>query len=164
MMFLAGTRNGRETRKRIVEAVRENPGVNKSDLARMLGHSWGTMSHHIQSLARRGDLRPFRDGRELLLFPPDIPGSRLRQLAAMQGDVPVEILQHLTRSERGIQELCTLLGRSRKVVRRTLQDMDDAGLVGRGPGLHGKFFLRDQNWGKLVESPHVPLELLDGRR
>ncbi len=165
MIFLAGARNGRETRRRIVEAVRKNPGVNKSDLARKLGHSWGTMSHHIQSLSRRGELRPFRDGRELLLFPPDIPGSQLRQLAALQGEAPVAILGFLRRNERGIQELCTLVGKSRKVVRKILHDMDEAGLVARGPGLHGKFFIVESEWANLIEHPSAPtLELLRGER
>ena len=150
MIFLAGTRNGRETRRRILEAIERDPGVNKSDLARRLGHSWGTMSHHVQRLARQGHLRPFRDGRELLLYPAAVPRSRLRQLAALQGDVPVRILALLAQSERGVQELAGLVGSSRKVVRRSLQHMDEAGLVGRGPGLHGKFYLREPDWADLV--------------
>jgi predicted transcriptional regulator len=151
ILLMAGTRNGRETRERILDAVRRDPGVNKSDLARRLGHSWGTMSHHIQRLTRQGQVRAFRDGRSLLLYPADVPVSHLRQLAALQGEVPLKIMDHLAKGERGIQELVGLVGSSRKVVRRTLQHMDEAGLVGRGPGLHGKFFLREQDWERIVD-------------
>lgn len=158
ILLLADTRNGRETRARIMEAVRRDPGVNKSDLARRLGHSWGTMSHHVQRLTRQGQVRAFRDGRSLLLYPADIPGSHLRQLAALQGEVPVKIMGLLSECERGIQELVGLVGSSRKVVRRTLQHMDEAGLVGRGPGLHGKFYLRQHDWADLVDR-YAPMDL-----
>lgn len=151
ILLMAGNRNGHETRERILDAVRRDPGVNKSDLARRLGHSWGTMSHHIQRLTRQGQVRAFRDGRSLLLYPADVPVSHLRQLAALQGEVPVKIMDLLAKGERGIQELADLLEASRKSVRRALQHMDEAGLVGRGPGLHGKFYLREPRWNDIVD-------------
>ncbi len=161
LVMLAGTSSGRAVRLRIQEAVRKHPGMSKSDLARHLGQSWGSMSHHVRRLAHQGDLRSFRDGRVLRIFPPDVPSGCLRQLAALQHEVAVEVLQLLADADRGIQELVDRVGCSRKVVRKVLQDLDGAGLVERAPGAHGKFHLLEPEWGDLLHrygtvSPQPP--------
>jgi len=57
------------SQKLILEAIRKNPGLSQSDIARMLSVSRMVVSYHVSSLEKLGLVEGHKEGRESLLYP-----------------------------------------------------------------------------------------------
>jgi len=92
--------------------------------------SWGSASHHLRVLARRGELRTVDEGREVRLFPPGVSQQHMRWLGVLHDGVNQSILRDLERHPgAGIKDLSQSLQASRRVIGRHLAVLSDEGLV-----------------------------------
>ncbi|MCU0799437.1 MAG: winged helix-turn-helix transcriptional regulator [Candidatus Thermoplasmatota archaeon] len=57
------------SQKLILEAIRKNPGLSQSDVARMLSVSRMVVSYHVSGLEKLGLVEGHKEGRESLLYP-----------------------------------------------------------------------------------------------
>lgn len=133
-------RRGDETRNRLMEVIQGEPGINKMTLCERTGLAWGTVFRHIKLLEERGVLEVRRDGRETQLFPVTVPIEQRRWLAVLRDDEASALFSAVReRGEARIQELAGELGMSRKVVRRYLRTLCDAGLLRRSSHYHPRY-------------------------
>ena len=51
------------TRARLLALLAERPGMTRADLRRETGLAWGTVAHHLRSMAERGEVEAHRVGR-----------------------------------------------------------------------------------------------------
>jgi predicted transcriptional regulator len=117
-------------RDRLLRLVNDRPGLNKSALCAHLGVAWGTVAYHTRILSAAGLLDSEAHGREVFLFPPSLDGGVRRRVRALRMPESDRVLQALSSvREASLLELSRLAGLSRKVVRRRLQELMDAGLV-----------------------------------
>ena len=130
-------RDGEKTRQRILDCVRQAPGIIKSDLARSLGLGWGTVSYHLKWMARAGFIVLQRPRKELRIFPAEMPRQKIQVLAILSEGTASKILHSLRENPGQNQsDICSSLGLARKVVRRQLEILDQGGLVERHDGPH----------------------------
>jgi predicted transcriptional regulator len=135
MMFMASSRDGNDSRQKILAAVREDPGLNTSLLAQRVGLSWHTTIYHVLVLQRRHQVETELAGRERRVFPAGIPDLHRGWLAVLRNPNAADVLRLMLHGERhSIPELSLRSGRSHKVIRRQIANLVSAGLVQR----HGK--------------------------
>lgn len=133
-------KRGDETRDRLLEVIQDVPGINKLELCQRTGLGWGTVFRHVKILEERGDLEVLRDGRATQIFPAAVPPEQRRWLTALHDDEAEALLEEIQkRGEGRTQELAGDLGISRKVVRRHLSVLCDAGLLRRSDDYHPRF-------------------------
>jgi predicted transcriptional regulator len=138
------TRDGPATRARILEFIRANPGLHKSEVCRQLGLSWGTVGYHMRALESSGLVKPMAERREVRFFAAGTPERHMRWIAALRQAQGTDVLGSLARSPgRGIAELSRELLTSRKVVRRHLTTLDEAGILADDGGARPRFLLGD---------------------
>lgn len=134
--FLAGIHDGRGNRQRIIAAIRADPGIHVSLLAKRVGLSWRTTLYHVVILQGQGVIDSDRKLRERRLFPTEVPALHRAWLSALRNDNAIEVLRLLAASPlQSIPDLSHRLGSSEKVVRRQVANLVNAGLVER----HGHF-------------------------
>lgn len=51
------------TRARLLALLSQRPGMTRADLQRETGLAWGTVAHHLRSMAERGEVEAHRVGR-----------------------------------------------------------------------------------------------------
>ena len=118
------------TRQRLLALVAAQPGINKSRLCAGLGVAWGTVAYHVHILATSGLIDVEAVGREVNLFPRGLSESQRRLLKALREPTALQVVEALGLvRETGLQDLSAQLGVSRKVVRRHLAQLLQAGLV-----------------------------------
>jgi DNA-binding IclR family transcriptional regulator len=131
-----------DTRQRVLEAIRQRPGVTRTDLCRHTALSWGAVHHHVRWLLREGAIRQRRAAKQAILYPADTRTDLIPYMRLLREDVPPQILHELAvQPDSGIQEISRSLTQSRKVIRRYLSTMVQAGLVARSQGYRPKFHL-----------------------
>lgn len=139
---MRGRHRRHPTREAILDLVIETPGIHKSELCRRLELSWGTVSHHVSMMSRNGLLDAVRNGRELSLFPPQVAERFQTVFLALREDGSNELLALLASGKpQPLSSLSRALNCSRKVVRRQLAQLQEAGVVHRGTGHLGRFYL-----------------------
>jgi predicted transcriptional regulator len=137
-------RDGELTRARILAHIEGDPGVHKSALCRELGLGWGTVCYHVRVLGESGHINAFTHGREVFLFPGRVAEQQMRWIAALREDVGKHILDELGQQPGSrLKDLSESLGRSRKVIRRHLTLLDEAGLVDRRGQHQARYSLPD---------------------
>ncbi len=118
------------TRDRIWALIQADPGVHKSDLKRMTGLSWGTISHHVSRLESSGRIRVHRVNNRAMLFPVDIPPERWNEMALLRQTQALQVLEALADGDRvNVSWLAARLGMSAKSLRRILGELESAGLI-----------------------------------
>ena len=99
------------TRKRIVEVVRENPGVSAREIQRRAGLGWGETAYHLDQLTRGGALRRERGGRRDYYFPAEFTWEDRRVFQALRSDPARRLLLELSvRPDRTLGELHATTG------------------------------------------------------
>ncbi len=129
-----------------MDVIQDQPGINKMALCDATGLAWGTVFRHIKLLEEHGEVQVRREGREVQVFPAEVPFEQLRHLAALREDEAMELLDVVyARGEVRIQELAIALKLSRKVIRRHLRSLCDAGLVRQSRHYHPRYGPVDRN-------------------
>jgi DNA-binding transcriptional ArsR family regulator len=143
-------RRAEPARRAILEAVRQRPGISRSEILRLTGLSWGSVAHHVKRLLERGELHAHMIGRRPY-YSLDAEGSRLLPLLRLlrTEETAGDILRVLNRNGAlSIQALSRDLHVDRKTVKRHLGRLLEAGLVGLTQRRRARFELRS-----------IPLEL-----
>jgi predicted transcriptional regulator len=132
LFFAAERRDGIGSRDRILQAVREDPGIHISLLAKKAGLSWQTTRYHLRILAAHGLVQVDKGGRERRAFPLGVSTTHRSWLAALRTDEAAQVLRLLLADPgQTIPALSRRMGHSEKVVRRQIANLSQAGLVQR---------------------------------
>ena len=128
-------RNGEATRARILDAMRQRPGMNKEQLRVATGLAWGTVTYHLLRLHRQGAVNLERRRHEVLCWPVGIPARFKPMLAILQDPDACLILDALAGGRRSVPQIAAKTGLSEPAVRRHLKRMVAANVVRQ----HGTF-------------------------
>ncbi len=108
--------------------------------------SWGSTTHHLRILHRKGLIRLVSEGREMRIFPPGVPEHHMRWLGALHNATDASILEKLRQTPgAGVNDLSTSLNASRRVISRHLGRLGEDGLV-QGEGQRGRRFHLGPEW------------------
>ncbi len=127
---------------RIEQEIRQHPGITKSELCRKTELAWGTVTHHVHMLLRKGAVVGHRARGRLHLSVPEAR-TMLPAQAALADPERARILAYLGSHPvpQGPSLLGKELGLDRRVVRRHLHHLETAGLI-KGDGYyHPRFFI-----------------------
>jgi DNA-binding MarR family transcriptional regulator len=134
---------GAPARARLLALVQTDPGIHKSDLCRMAGLSWGSVSHHLQVLLREGLVRVHTVGKRTLVFPPDVDECHWSALCALRDARAVAVVEALRKQPRArLGQLQEALRLDAKTVRRLLQRLEQAAIVQKHGYARPQFSLR----------------------
>lgn len=132
ILFLAERRDGAGSRVKILQAVRQDPGIHVSLLAKRAGLSWQTTRYHLKILASQGLVQIDKGGRERRAFPLGVSTTHRSWLAALRTGEAAQVLRLLLADPgQTIPALSRRMGHSEKVVRRQIANLSNAGLVQR---------------------------------
>lgn len=136
-------RNGPGLRKEILNTLRHEPGLTKSQLCRRLDVSWGAVWHHVRRLESDGEIIRKKTYGWTGLFASSTPRLEMTILPLLRDDAALRILAIL-RDAPGLrmQEITRQSQLSRKMVRRRLDRLAAAGLVDRSSELQAKYAMR----------------------
>lgn len=126
------TQRGEETRQQMMDIIRHHPGVNKLELQKAVGLGWGTIVYNVDILVSRGRVQTFRDRGHVRLFDAGLPPEDVPYFCALRSKHSDRVIARM-RDEGRVQayEVADDLGVSRKVIRRTLENMQRHGLLER---------------------------------
>jgi DNA-binding IclR family transcriptional regulator len=132
ILFLAERRDGAGSRVKILQVVRQDPGIHVSLLAKRAGLSWQTTRYHLRILQTQGLVQVDKGGRERRAFPLGVSTTHRSWLAALRTGEAAQVLRLLlTEPGQTIPALSRRMGHSEKVVRRQIANLSQAGLVQR---------------------------------
>ncbi len=128
------------TRKQVLQAVHSRPGINKTELMKRSGLSWGTVGHHLRMLERDGLINLVRVGRTLHAAPVSFTRGIARAPVLTCPDAR-RILSILIAEPfaRGATDLGRVLGMTRKQVRRHLYELVAEGLAENDGAYHPRY-------------------------
>ena len=90
-------REGEGSRARIMQVLRERPGLNKTQLCRLVGLSWATTTYHLRRLQVQGAVELERRGRrDVRCFPVAVPAKYRPWLAALLDASSSQILETIS--------------------------------------------------------------------
>lgn len=122
-----------ERRERVIQLVRERPGIGPTDVAHALGTGWGVTTYHLDRLERAGLVTSQRVGQHRCYF---VPGAVRREdqraVGLVRGDTTRRVAQ-LVAERPGLtqSQLATQLGLSASAASKQVAKLVDAGLLRR---------------------------------
>jgi len=145
------TDNGAETRRAILDALaRRNGGAHKRELCRMTGRGWGTISHHVYTLAKANLVATEVHGRQLWVFLPEVRRGQRDWLVVTGTPQRRRLLEVLRRRPPAtINALSDEMEVSRKVIRTHLQNLQRYGAVEATDEYPPKYLHVDRKKGRL---------------
>ncbi len=126
------TERGDETRRRMLDFIHDNPGASKLELQDAVGMGWGTMIYNVDVLENLGRIQTYKDRGHVRLFDVDLSEEEVQFFCALRSKHSETIVARLS-DEGRVQayEVADDLGVSRKVIRRTMANMQRHGLLER---------------------------------
>lgn len=144
------------TRRELWEHISENPGLSKSELARLAGLGWGTVVYHLDRLSEKGQVEFHEDRGRVRVFPAGLPDQEQRWLSALNDDLSTHIIREIKQEQAArTYRLAASLGTSRKVIRRHLANLEEAGVVRRDARNPMKYRLQPSAKGYLKRQGKV---------
>ncbi len=141
-MRMPADRNGPATRHEIVNTLRHEPGITKSQLCRRLGLAWGTISHHVQLLETTGVVERQRINGRKRLFLAGLSREEQAWSQLVRSLVVPELVRRIEAQPGiGIHDLANALRLNRRLVRRNLDRLIESGLVGQTTDYRPRFFV-----------------------
>lgn len=141
-----------ERREKVVQLVRERPGIGPQDVASALGTGWGVTSYHLDRLERAGLVTSQRVGHHRCYFVPGavrrddqrtvglVRGDTARRVAALVNERP-----GLTQSE-----LASALGLSASAASKQVAKLVEAGLLRRESSSAGQRLFAQPTLGSVL--------------
>jgi predicted transcriptional regulator len=90
-----------ETRKRIYDVIRRNPGVHMRELERLTGYSVALVKYHLGHLEKTGYVTGMDEGGYRRFFPADkdlhLTVAQKRKLGVLRREIPLRIVLFLIR-------------------------------------------------------------------
>lgn len=127
--------NGHEienaTRKRLMEIIKERPGLNVQELADAAGLERDTARHHIDRLVDAGYVVTNRQGRHRLHFPAHMDEDLREPLSLLRIPSVRAVVEELYRRPEDISEndLAERLDLTDRTVRRAVRSLEDRDLL-----------------------------------
>lgn len=149
-------RDGPAVRREILNALRHEPGLTKSQLCRRLNLSWGGVWHHVRRLESEGELIQKNLYGWTGLFAASTPRLEMLLFPLLRDDASLSILAILRDTPwLRVQDVTKLSRLSRKQVRRRLGFLHAAGILDRSEEVQARFRVRDD----LLEAARRQLNL-----
>jgi DNA-binding transcriptional ArsR family regulator len=118
------------TRSRIVDRLRESPGVGTRALADLAEVNAATLLYHLEILARFGRVKSQRLGRQRVWYLTQAPRPDLRRAAMLSVPARKQLYDLIQASPGSTQaELARRMGLSAATIHHHLYELADAGLV-----------------------------------
>lgn len=141
---LGAERNGPQTRKEILNLLRLEPGLTKTQVCRRLDLGWGTVSYHLRVLERDRQITQRRFLGFNRIYTPAARSPEAALMPLLRESIVPHLLERVHESPGiGIQALSRELSLGRKVVRRHLLALVQNGLVERSSHYRPKFYIRE---------------------
>lgn len=138
-------RNGPLTRDEIVNALRLEPGLTKTQMCQLLDLSWGTISHHVRLLEAAGRIERRTLRRRTRWFAQGTPAARIATSPIIHDALAVPILQAIVDNPGiAIRHLAASMSVDRRAIRRHLDLLIDSGLVAQTRAYRPQFFVVEQ--------------------
>ncbi len=135
-----------DTRRRIYETVKKNPGIHLRELQRLTGLAMGQLEYHISLLERVGLIRSQKQGRYRRYFPADSEEDPAL-IGIVRSKVDRAILLFLLGvPQASHEEIARAVGISPSTLTWHMRRLMEAGLVDRKKvGRHTIYALRDRD-------------------
>lgn len=142
---------GAGTRDRLMSLIRADPGVHKSDLCRMTGLSWGSISHHLQVLGRHRRIQLHMAGKRTMVFPAEVRQELWSALSALRDPRAAATVDHLKAVGRAsLKEMAAHLGTDAKTTRRILQRLEEVAIVHKQGYTRPRFLLSEDRMAAVM--------------
>jgi predicted transcriptional regulator len=117
-------------RRKMMDIIRREPGIKISQLCRETTAGWGTIKYHLHLLRRAGLIVARNTGRDCLLFTSDVPEEDLAAKEALRRGRAGHLARAIADTPGASQkELCERIHMTRKIIRRYVELLSQAGLV-----------------------------------
>jgi len=117
-------------RRRMMEIIKREPGIKISQLCRETTAGWGTIKYHLNLMRRAGLIVARNTGRDCLLFASDVPNEELGAHEALRRGRASHLARAIAETPGASQkELCERVHMTRKIIRRYVELLSQAGLV-----------------------------------
>lgn len=144
MLFLAAARDGPATSRRVLAAVKAEPGVSKKQLSERLGLSWRTVDHHVRRHVAEGRIATNNDGWQHQLFPADTAVAERPWLRHFHAEDSRGFLEALRDGAAlNAATLGARFGMSRKAVLTRLNHLRADGIVEKFGQVRPQYRLRE---------------------
>jgi predicted transcriptional regulator len=138
------TSRGEATRLTILGLIRSHPGIHKAELSRRTALSWGTIVYHLGVLKRTGRIVTERHRNLEMAYEARVSPQERHWIGVLGRSEGPDLVDHLrAKPGDGVQSMSRHYNLSRKVIRRHLARLEEAGIVVRSVDYRPKFFLRD---------------------
>lgn len=146
------------SRLAILGILEQRKGVHKSELCRLTGKGWGTISHHVYVLVKNGQIVTEVHGRLLWVFLPETTAAERDWIVATGVPDRLRILDRI-RGQQGatIEALSTEMAVSKKVIRTHLSHLRRVGAVSRSKNQPEKYEPAGLNGKPQPKSPEPPI-------
>ncbi len=127
------------TRQRILQLIREQPGLNLSQIVKVLAIGWGTVAYHVQILRRQGRIRELRFLNRVCFFANMQGEGQQMQTVLLRQPNYREVMVALA-SQPGLsqREIASRTGHARQYISRLVAKMERAGLLRAEPSTAGR--------------------------
>lgn len=118
-------------RRRIYNAIRAEPGISMSEIARRVALSWTAAALHVDQLERAGIASSIHGGRRRALFATDIPLTISPEAPALLAEPACRLvaLAIIDRPGMRVWELCEETGTSERSAYHHVLRLTKAGLI-----------------------------------
>ncbi len=120
---------GQETRAAMLRLVKDDPGINLSEVSRRLVMSWGAVWHHARHMEQGLSIIVHRTGQENHLFPADMPNHEIEWLSTLQNPRRQKLVELLMHGVVDRTEVCRSLGIGDRMVRKHVKALYEAGFL-----------------------------------
>lgn len=121
--------DGERTRRAILHLLHAMPGLTRSEICQSLGRGWGNVYYHLGRLQAAREVKSISWGsRGRHWFPAGIDGQDVLVIRALSDDSDI-VAALLATPGAGVGELARSLDADRRLVRRHLTRLEEAGIV-----------------------------------
>ena len=121
-----------DTRRRIFDAIKEQPGICIRELERALDLALGELTYHLPILLKGELIKEENDGYFRRFFPVGINAKEMNIISALRRDSVKRVVPLILKNEKvTTQEISQILGISHSTAKWHLDRMEKNGLVNR---------------------------------
>jgi predicted transcriptional regulator len=122
--------------------IQEHPGVHTSHIACELGFAWSTINYHVSKLIRQGKISWHTTSGRNGLYSSSLPEEMGHSMSVLMAPDRHDLLLHVHGNEgQSLSELLQSFKVSRKVLRKDLEHLENAGCIDRSGGHRGKYYI-----------------------
>lgn len=141
------------TRQMIMETIRADEGITKSELVRLHDLGWGTVGYHLDRLQQRGMVQILHHGRCTSVFPSPRTDGEMQRIVALRRPLVARVLELLRqRPEVTVPVVMEQTHTSRFRARACLQKMEELDLLVRSGHGNQRYHVPLHAWTNLRQA------------